>query len=258
MRDVVLFDMDGTVTPVRQTIEQDMVLALDELGRFADVGIVSGSNYDYMSTQLDGLTGVTLLPCNGTKVYTCDGITYSKEYDVDMKQEITPRVYRLLIRTLLQLQSELLDSLPELPLTGHFISDRGSLVNWCPIGREANPEQRKAFVELDREHAIRPRMRARLLEGLAGMYQIRSLVVALGGDTSFDIYPTGWDKTYSLRHFEGRKVWFMGDKCGEGGNDKALFDYVQEKWESGFWVSGPEETLRNVRWLIRRLARRKK
>lgn len=257
MRDVVLFDMDGTVTPVRQPITQDMMLALDELGSFADVGIVSGSNYDYMSNQLDGLTGVVLLPCNGTKVYTCDGIDYSQEFSVDMKSEITLRIYRLLIRTLLQLQSELLDDLPDLPLTGHFISDRGSLVNWCPIGREAGPEQRKAFVEMDQAHSIRPRARVRLLEALSSMYKITNLQVALGGDTSFDIYPNGWDKTYSLRHFEGRKVWFMGDKCGETGNDKALFDAVHEKWESGFWVSGPEETLHNVRWLIRRLSRRK-
>jgi phosphomannomutase len=257
MRDVVLFDMDGTVTPVRQPISQEMMLALDELGGFADVGIVSGSNYDYMSSQLDGLTGVILLPCNGTKVYTCDGITYSKEYDVDMKQEVTLRVYRLLVRTLLQFQSEVLDAFPDMPLTGHFISDRGSLVNWCPIGREANPEQRKAFVDLDKRENLRPRMRQRLLDTLASVYQIKNLQVALGGDTSFDIYPNGWDKTYSLRHFEGHKIWFMGDKCGENGNDKALFDHVQGKWESGFWVSGPDETLRNVRWLIHRLARRK-
>ena len=258
MRDVVLFDMDGTVTPVRQTIKQDMMLALDELGSFADVGIVSGSNYDYMSAQLDGLTGVTLLPCNGTKVYTCDGIDYSQEFSVDMKLEMAHNRYRLLIRTLLALQTELVDSFPALPLTGHFISDRGSLVNWCPIGREAGPEQRADFVKLDKLFSIRPKMRDRLLQTLAEVYRINDLSVALGGDTSFDIYPNGWDKTYSLRHFEGRKVWFMGDKCGETGNDKALFDFVQEKWESGFWVTGPEETLRNVRWLIGRLSRKKK
>ena len=36
-----------------------------------------------------------------------------------------------------------------IPLTGHFVSYRGSMINWSPIGRNANDDQRKRFVEYD-------------------------------------------------------------------------------------------------------------
>ena len=48
--------------------------------------------------------------------------------------------------------------------------------------------------------------------------------VKLGGETSFDIFPEGWDKTYALKHFSDYTCWFVGDRCGENGNDKEIYD----------------------------------
>ena len=36
------------------------------------------------------------------------------------------------------------------------------------------------------------------------------LTVALGGSTSFDIYPDGWNKTYGLKHYKDKRVFFVG------------------------------------------------
>ena len=49
---VFLFDMDGTITPARKLIENDMILFLRELTEHAYVGIVSGSPYSYIFEQL--------------------------------------------------------------------------------------------------------------------------------------------------------------------------------------------------------------
>ena len=38
------------------------------------------------------------------------------------------------------------------------------------------------------------------------------LMIALGGETSFDIYPIGWDKTYAMKHFKGYKIYFIGSR----------------------------------------------
>ena len=46
MRKIVLFDMDGTLTPPRQHLDYNLVEALAETCKYAEIGIVSGSDYD--------------------------------------------------------------------------------------------------------------------------------------------------------------------------------------------------------------------
>lgn len=260
---IVLFDMDGTLTPARRPIQEDMVRKLQELARHAQVGIVSGSGFNYIFEQLqaltsadfgniDLLTNVMLFPCNGTQVYRWASDHFVQVFGVEMKPEIGIHKYRRLVRSCLQLQCELIDSLPDMPVTGHFISDRGSMINWCPIGREAGPQERGKFVELDQEHAIRVKFRRRLRELLHSVYHIENLEIALGGQTSFDIYPKGWDKTFALRHIGAdRTAWFVGDKCGDGGNDQAIYEEIRSQDpRRAFWIDGPEQAARAIENII--------
>jgi len=44
------------------------------------------------------------------------------------------------------------------------------------------------------------------------------LTFAIGGQISFDVFPSGWDKTYALRHVENEgfeEIHFFGDKTSE-------------------------------------------
>ena len=68
----------------------------------------------------------------------------------------------------------------------------------------------------------------------------------MGGDTSFDIYPTGWDKTYALKYFENRTCWFVGDRCSPGGNDYEIYELLK-KSNRAFQTSNPIQT----GWIIR-------
>jgi phosphomannomutase len=68
------------------------------------------------------------------------------------------------------------------------------------------------------------------------------LVVKLGGDTSFDIYPKGWDKTYCLRFFQDCNVWFVGDRCSENGNDFEIYEAVNKNSQA-YYTSGPRRTV---------------
>ena len=76
MRKIVLFDMDGTLTPPREHLDYSLVETLIETCRNAEIGIVSGSDYDYIMQQCGFLTTkdeiklkLHILPCNGTKHY---------------------------------------------------------------------------------------------------------------------------------------------------------------------------------------------
>ena len=69
------------------------------------------------------------------------------------------------------------------------------------------------------------------------------LTFSIGGQISFDVFPTGWDKTYCLKFLpEGDfdEVHFFGDKTFEGGNDHEIFSSERTK---GHTVTSPEDTL---------------
>ena len=74
---IVLFDMDGTLTKPREEFESFLLPTLTDLAEKAEIGIVSGSDYNYICEQMGRILKRShirykthLLPCNGTKHYT--------------------------------------------------------------------------------------------------------------------------------------------------------------------------------------------
>ena len=255
MNNIVLFDMDGTLTEPRKVIESDIVPALRELCKITEIGIVTGSDYDYVRQQIGTLLENTelryrihILPCNGTKYYPPPNIA-NKEYQiahqVNMREKLGESNFRAIIRYLLQRQHLLF--VYDLPVTGHHINYRGSLINWCPIGRNANDNDRRTFIEFDtktsntfREDEING-FQVRIMRDM----NINNIVIKMGGDTSFDIFPKGWDKTYCLKHFPNHKHYFVGDRCERNGNDWEIYEALRGVGRA-FKTSGPQETSRII------------
>ena len=64
-------------------------------------------------------------------------------------------------------------------------------------------------------------VRAAFVKVLREKFADYNLTYSIGGQISFDVFPTGWDKTYCLRHVEDEgfeEIHFFGDKtyqvCG--------------------------------------------
>jgi phosphomannomutase len=75
----------------------------------------------------------------------------------------------------------------------------------------------------------------------------------LGGSTSIDIYPHGWDKTYALNHYDDNNLfWFVGDRClQETGNDKPLYDKLNSiRKNTAFQTNGPNQTIQIIKDII--------
>jgi phosphomannomutase len=257
-RNIVLFDMDGTLTEPRKAFVPFLSSPLWNLAKVADIGVVTGSDYDYVKEQLSHLIDnhsirycLHILPCNGTKWFkppTDNGSSHSLFHSVSMEDEIGKENYRILTSILLQLQAEMVEY--DIPLTGHFISPRGSMINWSPMGRNANDDQRKRFKKFDKKYNFRQQFFSKLRTNL-DENNLLNVTVKLGGDTSFDIYPTGWDKTYSLRHFSGQNVWFVGDRArSPKGNDYEIFRACEPR---SFHTSGPEQTKEVIENIIESL-----
>ena len=52
---LVLFDVDGTLTEARRPIQKEMMRALRELARHAEIGFVTGSGVEYIKGDLSSL-----------------------------------------------------------------------------------------------------------------------------------------------------------------------------------------------------------
>lgn len=258
---IVLFDMDGTLTEPREEFDKRLLQPLRDLSNYADIGILTGSDLDYVNQQMDLLIRFSelrykthLLPCNGTKHLlppNSSNEEYQLIHEMDMRKHLGDSCFRQIMMVLLSQQENMCYN--HIPLTGHFISYRNSMINWCPIGRNANSEQRKSFAKLDK--ASTPSLRERELDKIKYKMNLRcqkEVAVKLGGETSFDIYPSGWDKTYALNHFKDYVCWFVGDRCGEGGNDKEIYDLLNKEGRA-FWTRSTENTADIIRGITKEI-----
>jgi phosphomannomutase len=124
--------------------------------------------------------------------------------------------------------------------SGTFVEFRKGMINVSPIGRNASTEERNAFEEFDKKAGVR----AAMVKALQDKFQHLGLTYSIGGQISFDVFPTGWDKTYSLGRLEGEgftDIHFFGDKTYKGGNDYEI--YTDDR-TNGHAVTNPDDTMK--------------
>ena len=258
---IALFDMDGTLTESRKNMDSEMCNALRKLQLEGFViGVISGSDLDYIIEQCNLIVDIPgldfdmleLFPCNGTKHYRLGEYGNPvKQYENSMKDFLTKEIYQKLVSELSKILAKIAvnsDLSGSLPLTGNFINMRGSMINFCPIGRNANHEDRKIWCDLDKKFKIRHH----ILKSLKKSFSQDPVVFKLGGDTSIDIFPKGWDKTFVLKNFkEEDDLWFIGDRCQHLGNDKELYDAIKLR-SSGesFETDRPSKTIEIIKNII--------
>jgi len=259
MKKIVLFDMDGTLTPARKAMERsvlDMLKGLHECGY--EIGIVTGSGMDYIKEQCTIMfedfnfdhDKLYYFPHNGTKYIRYEANLEKVIYNMSMEKELGKVKYKNIIYHLIENQLRIKRKVysRHIPLTGNFIDCRGSMINWCPIGRNASHDERTVWKTLDVKHNIR----ASLLDAYFRSPLYENVDVKLGGSTSFDIYPRGWDKSLVLRNFSQEDaIWFIGDRCRQNGNDKELYEVIKEKDPNrSFETKNPEQTIKIINTLL--------
>ncbi|AAS51009.1 ABR236Wp [Eremothecium gossypii ATCC 10895] len=238
---LVLFDVDGTLTPARLTISDEVKFVLQALREKVVIGFVGGSD---LSKQVEQL-GATVLAdfdyCfseNGLTAYRL-GTELASQSFIDW---IGEEEYNRFVVFVLKYLSSI-----ELPKRrGTFLEFRNGMVNISPIGRNASVQERNEFEAYDKEHQVR----AKFVQALKKEFSHLDLTYSIGGQISFDVFPTGWDKTYCLRHVESenfKEIHFFGDKTFEGGNDWEIYN---DPRTIGHSVRSPEDTVRILRELF--------
>jgi len=136
---------------------------------------------------------------------------------------------------------------------GTFVEFRNGMINVSPIGRNASVLERNEYNEYDEKHGIREKMVAVLREKFGDL----GLTYSIGGQISFDVFPTGWDKTYCLGHLENEAkqpggikyttIHFFGDKTHKGGND---YEIYSDPRTIGHAVKNPDDTYQQLKKLF--------
>jgi phosphomannomutase len=260
---ICLFDVDGTLTEARRRIDKNMIDVLRELSFTTEIGLLTGSGLDYIKEQLWPLLAdqeislnCHVLPCNGTEYYIPNPQAPGNFIEIhrnSMEHKLGFDKFQTIMRTIITLQARIASNDYDIPFTGHHFQNRGSMINWSPIGRNAVSGDRQQFIAMDKVYNIR---RTFLNEFQATMFRegIDDVTIKLGGDTSFDIYPEGWDKTYALKHFPATDWdhFFVGDRCSPNGNDFEIYNALKPLGRS-FETSGPEETIEIIDIHLHRL-----
>ncbi|CAM0139533.1 Phosphomannomutase 1 [Umbelopsis sp. WA50703] len=232
---ICLFDVDGTLSPARLSMSDEMRALLQKLRKEVVIGFVGGSDFSKQYEQL----GPTVLEdfdyCfseNGLTAYRLGKPLASQSFI----KWIGDEEYNKLVNYILRYIADL--DIPK--KRGTFIEFRNGMINVSPIGRNCSQEERIEFNKMDEERGFR----TKFVQDLRANFSHLDLTFSIGGQISFDVFPTGWDKTYCLRHIneEGFKnVHFFGDKTYEGGNDYEIYSHPEV---IGHSVKDPQETMK--------------
>ncbi len=243
---LVVFDLDGTLSPSKSALTADMADVLLKLLGKIKVAVISGGGYPQFQVQFlqnlpsssQSFSNLFILPTSGTRFYIWRS-TWNEIY----AEHLTPIEKEKVVTSL----KEALDVTcfnPANKIYGDLIEDRGSQITFSALGQSA-PLGLKETWDPDRSK------RQKIVDIIKA--KIPEFDVRIGGSTSIDITKRGINKAFGIRKLEEylklgpEQILFVGDALFQGGNDfpaKATgVDCVQ--------VSGPEETKTLIEgWLI--------
>lgn len=201
---LILFDVDGTLTPSRGKIDPEFKhWLLNECQH--EFRLITGSDPDKTREQVgDDLWafGIT---------YNCAGNHVFKN-----GQEVYKSNWRIPIDLEWWLNARVLAS-PWLIHTGRHVEHRVGLCNFSTLGRNATVEQRRAYYEWDQIWNERKSL-AMLIKSVWP-----AIECTVAGETGIDIYATGTGKDQILSSLKyDQPVHFFGDRQDPDGNDYGL------------------------------------
>ena len=215
MKRIFMFDIDGTLTPPRLPMTEEMVKMFKGFCERNRVILVTGSDMNKVIEQVpkeirDLVEGI----------YTCSGNAYTIGDQVIYENEFRPP------EKLIALLEDWKNYSHYPVKTGGHLEHRDGMLNYSTVGRNCTQEEREEYEAWDKENGERVILRERILN------MFPSLDCAIGGQISIDIYPKGLDKSQSYFRVKGENpdhaIIFCGDRLMPGGNDYPFFKVMGE------------------------------
>lgn len=243
MKELIVFDLDGTLAQSKSPMDAEMAELLTSLLCVARVAVISGGAWSQFEKQVlaelpcdTPLERLSVLPTCGTRFYQFAGTwnsIYADDFDASEKTKITSAFTQAIVSTL-----------PHDEKTwGEQIEDRGSQITFSGLGQQAPIEEKRNW---DPDFTKRKEIQT-ILDDL-----IPEFSVNLGGTTSIDVTKPGIDKAFGIGKLRDTlriaitDMLFIGDAIFPGGNDYP----VKQSGVTSICVRDPEETKRVVEAVV--------
>ncbi len=204
------FDMDKTIAPSRQPIRPEMFELLSTAS--VDVTIVSGQLVEKIAWQSNNLKA-NYLGENGNHAVDVNGVEL-------WHTALTEKEVAEVMAHIATLESVL----PEKPNPAYTpIENRGGQITFSPIGNTAPHELKQVYD---------PTAEKRLMLLEAHPFVSDTMMVCIGGSTSFDYIPKERHKGTNVAKFIAHMGWkktecvYFGDGLYPGGNDAFVIGVI--------------------------------
>jgi len=244
---LVLFDVDGTLTPHRQVIHDHVdSFVRSDLASRATVGLVGGSDLNKIAEQMG--CPVEEVVKRFDYVFAENGLVAYADGKLLATTDIVGQVGEDNLQELINFCLRYMSDLKLPRKRGTFVEFRNGMINICPVGRSCSLEARNEFSELDKKEGIREKFAAALRENFG---EKMNLHFAIGGQISIDAFPKGWDKRFCLQYVEKKgfkEIHFFGDRTAVGGNDHEIFE---DPRTVGHTVASFDDTVKQLKELFK-------
>ena len=233
-----VFDVDGTLTPSRGTMDKQFSEFFIEFCKSNKTYLVTGSDIQKTREQVGEIVWSMT-----SRNYQCGG------NDVwERGKNIRTSVLKLPDEIWSYLNKEITDS--TFPLrSGMHIEERPGLYNFSILGRNSTTRARIQYVHFDNHTNERNNIASRLRK------QFPEFEFKVAGETGIDITAKGNNKSQILSDFKDTDIIkFYGDKCDHGGNDHEIALAVHDRGgkNSAYQVKDWKDTygmLQSLEWL---------
>lgn len=199
-----VFDVDGTLTPNRQKMDDSFAWWFEMFCSNQNVHLITGSDIEKLKEQVPLRilkSCESYYTCAGNEKYVDEKLIYRNDINVP-------------IGFVNEIETIVKNSLTPVRTSNH-IEFRQGMINFSTIGRNSTIEQRKQYSEWDKLSKERQTIK----ETLSNLYP--ELEFNIGGEISIDVYNKGFGKEQIVDQIDS-PIAFFGDRMSINGNDRGL------------------------------------
>ncbi len=253
-KDLIVFDMDGTLTPSKSVADREMAGLILKLLERKRVAVIGGGRYALFRKQLIGrlprrdarLANLFLFPTTSTAFYRYKDGAWRNVY----AHPLSKRERTKIKQAFKDVWKEMGYVHPE-KTYGPVVEDRGTQISFSALGQDIvsvlGPRGIRMKEECKRKHTpLKLKMAKAVARRLPG------LEVHAAGFTTIDVTRKGIDKAYGIRqirkylHVPIKRMLFIGDALFPGGNDYA----AKKSGVDCLPVRGPEDTKNIIKRIL--------
>lgn len=242
-----MFDLDGTLTESKSSLDSEMALLLRELLRKRYVAVSSGCSFQQFKTQFlsklprkTNLRNLFLFPTCSASGYFYD--TRLRRFFKAYSNLITKQDAKRIVQTFDRVFKEI-DYVQPRKTYGPILENRGSQVTFSALGQKAPLRLKKKWD---------PNQKKRLTIRKMLKKYLPDFEISIGGTTSIDVTKKGVNKTLCVKKLkehlgvDKKNMLYIGDALFKGGND-----YIMRSANITCKpVLNPNETKRMIRRII--------